>query len=70
MKVEERERRGIAHLPGSLYEAIEVAEQSELLRRCLGDHVYDILLKNKLIEWSDYRRQVTDYEIKRYLPVL
>jgi len=70
MPVEERERRGIAHLPGSLFEAIELAEQSELLRRCLGDHLYEILIKNKLIEWSDYRRHVTDYEIKRYLPVL
>jgi glutamine synthetase len=70
MPAEERERRGIAHLPGSLFEAIELAEQSELLRRCLGDHLYDSLLKNKLIEWSDYRRHVTDYEIKRYLPVL
>jgi len=70
MTAEERERRGIAHLPGSLFEAIELAEQSELLRRCLGDHLYEILLKNKLIEWSDYRRHVTDYEIKRYLPVL
>jgi len=70
MTAEERERRGIAHLPGSLFEAIQLAEQSELLRRCLGDHLYEILLKNKLIEWSDYRRHVTDYEIKRYLPVL
>ncbi|MGQ9572981.1 MAG: glutamine synthetase family protein [Dehalococcoidia bacterium] len=70
MSTEERERRGIEHLPGSLYEAIELAQQSELLRRCLGDHLFEILLKNKLIEWSDYRRHVTDYEIKRYLPVL
>jgi glutamine synthetase len=70
MTVEERERRGIEHLPGSLFEAIELAEQSELLRRCLGDHLYEILIKNKLIEWSYYRRHVTDYEIKRYLPVL
>ena len=70
MTAEEQQRRGIAHLPGSLFEAIELAEQSELLRRCLGDHLYEILLKNKLIEWSDYRRHVTDYEIERYLPIL
>jgi glutamine synthetase len=70
MPVEERERRGIAHLPGSLFEAIQLAEQSELLRRCLGDHLYEILIRNKLIEWRDYRHYVTDYEIKRYLPVL
>ena len=70
MTAEERERRGIEHLPGSLFEAIELAEQSELMRSCLGDHLYEILIKNKLIEWSDYRRHVTDYEIQRYLPVL
>jgi glutamine synthetase len=70
MGAEERQKRNIAHLPGSLFEAIELAEQSELLRRCLGDHLFEILLKNKLIEWSEYRRHVTDYEIKRYLPIL
>jgi glutamine synthetase len=70
MTAEERQKRNIAHLPGSLFEAIELAEQSELLRRCLGDHLFEILLKNKLIEWSEYRRYVTDYEIKRYLPIL
>jgi glutamine synthetase len=70
MTAEERQERNIAHLPGSLFEAIELAEKSELLRRCLGDHLFEILLKNKLIEWSEYRRHVTDDEIKRYLPIL
>ncbi|HEU4760529.1 MAG TPA: glutamine synthetase family protein [Dehalococcoidia bacterium] len=66
----ERRERGIEHLPGSLWEAIELAEGSELLRRCLGDHIFDSLLTNKKIEWSNFRRQVTDYELKRYLPIL
>ena len=70
MSEEERKKRGIEHLPGSLFEAIQEAEKSDLLRRCLGDHVFESLIKNKLIEWSDYRRHVTDYEIKRYLPLL
>ncbi|HXG36049.1 MAG TPA: glutamine synthetase family protein [Dehalococcoidia bacterium] len=70
MSESEREQRGIKHLPGSLWEAIELAEGSDLLRRCLGDHVLDSLLKNKKIEWSDYRRHVSDYEISRYLPIL
>ena len=65
-----RQERGIAHLPGSLWEAIELAEGSDLLRRCLGDHLFESLITNKKIEWSDYRRQVTDYELKRYLPTL
>jgi glutamine synthetase len=70
MSEEERRERGIAHLPGSLWEAIELAEGSDVLRRCLGDRLFDSLITNKKIEWSDYRRQVTDYELRRYLPIL
>ncbi|HXG43100.1 MAG TPA: glutamine synthetase family protein [Dehalococcoidia bacterium] len=70
MSDQERAERGITHLPGSLWEAIQMAERSELLRRCLGEHVFHTLVQNKKIEWSDYRRQVTDYEVRRYLPIL
>jgi len=70
MTEEEKKERGIDHLPGSLWEAVEYAEGSDLLRRCLGDHLHESLLTNKKIEWSNFRRQVTDYELKRYLPIL
>ncbi len=70
MGEEERERRGIALLPRSLWEAVSLAEKSELLRDCLGDHVYRVFIQNKNIEWERYRSQVTDYEIKQYLPIL
>jgi glutamine synthetase len=70
MSEEERKERDIDHLPGSLSEAIELAEGSELLRRCLGDHLHESLLTNKKIEWTNFRRHVTDYELKRYLPIL
>jgi len=66
----ERKARGIDVLPGSLIEAIEVAEESDLLRRALGDHVFDSLIANKKIEWDAYRMQVTNYELERYLPIL
>jgi glutamine synthetase len=70
MTQEERERRGIGTLPGNLWEAIQLAEKSELVRRSLGDHVFSAFVKNKKIEWDQYRSQVTDYELKRYLPIL
>jgi glutamine synthetase len=57
-------------LPGSLYEAMLDAESSELLRACLGEHVFDSLLTSKRIEWERYRSHITDYELKQYLPVL
>jgi glutamine synthetase len=70
MGEEKRKQRGIGTLPGSLSEAIYHAERSELLRKALGDHVFDTFIQNKKIEWNLYRTQVTDYEIKRYLPIL
>lgn len=70
MTDEEREKEGIGSLPGNLSEAIELAEKSEVVRKAIGDHVFDKFIENKKIEWDNYRNQVTDYEIKRYLPIL
>jgi glutamine synthetase len=70
MSVDERNARGIGSLPGSLGEAISLAENSELLRKTLGEFVFDTLLRNKKREWGQYRSTVTDYEIARYLPLL
>lgn len=67
---EERKRRGIETLPGSLKEAIQAFEGSDFARRALGDHVFQSLLENKTIEYDAYRRHVTDYELERYLAVL
>ncbi|MBC8512235.1 MAG: glutamine synthetase [Dehalococcoidia bacterium] len=70
MSQEERERRGIGTLPGSLYEAIQLTEKSQLVREALGDHVFNSFIQNKKVEWDRYRTQVTDYELKNYLPIL
>jgi glutamine synthetase len=70
MPAEERRKRNIGSLPGSLLEAIERTEGSELVRKALGERVFRSLIQSKKIEWERYRSQVTDYEIKYYLPVL
>lgn len=70
MTEEERQRRDIGTLPVNLLEAIHLTEKSELVRKALGDHVFDAFIKNKKIEWDQYRIQVTEYELKRYLPIL
>jgi len=70
MSSEERQARGIKTLPSSLGEAIALAESSELTREALGDHIFSSFIRNKRIEWEEYRSRVTDYEIARYLPVL
>jgi len=66
----ERTKRGIGVLPGSLWEAISLAEQSSLVRNCLGDHVFNSFLQNKKIEWDQYKAHVSDFELKKYLPIL
>ena len=66
----EKAERGIESLPGSLYAAIGIAENSEPLRMALGEHVFTKFIENKKIEWDQYRTQVTGYEIRRYLPIL
>ncbi|MFC1933905.1 glutamine synthetase family protein [Chloroflexota bacterium] len=70
MSEEERKKRGIDTLPASLWEAVQLTEKSEVVRKALGDHVFDAFIKNKKIEWDQYRTQVTEYELKRYLPIL
>ena len=66
----ERERKslGIEPLPKSLYDAINIAENSELLAETLGEHVFDFFLRNKRSEWEDYRGQVSAHERDRMLP--
>jgi glutamine synthetase len=59
-----------APLPANLHEAIVAMEESQLIRQTLGEHVFEFVLRNKRAEWQDYRRQVSAYELDRYLPVL
>ncbi len=70
ISAEERVRRGIELLPGSLKEAIQAFSDSDFARRALGDHVFESLIENKTIEWDAYRRHVSDFEMDRYLAVL
>ena len=59
-----------ATLPANLNEAIAIMEKSELVRETLGESVFEYVLRNKRAEWLDYRRQVSQFELDRYLPVL
>ena len=66
----ERRALGMRPLPSSLNQAIHEMEQSELVAETLGEHVFDFFLRNKQAEWEDYRRQVNQWELDRYLPTL
>ena len=70
MNENERAKKGIKSLPGSLIEAIQLTAKSNVTRKALGDHAFNHFIDNKKIEWERYRVQVTSYEIQKYLPVL
>jgi glutamine synthetase len=70
MSDEERKKRGIGTLPADLLEAVHLTAKSKLVCKALGEHTFNAFIKNKLIEWDQYRSQVTQYELERYLPVL
>ncbi len=67
MTPQERMAENIPSLPGSLAEALVEMERSELVADALGEHVFEWFLRNKRAEWTDYKLQVTPFELKRYL---
>jgi glutamine synthetase len=67
---DERKKLGIEQLPETLGEAIEIAAESELILKTLGEHVFTRLIEIKRQEWEDYRTQLSAWELEKYLPVL
>jgi glutamine synthetase len=67
---EELASEGIRPLPTSLADALAVMERSELVAETLGEHVFEWFLRNKRAEWEAYTREVTPFELRRYLPAL
>jgi glutamine synthetase len=66
----ERKAAGISSLPSDLFGAVLQAESSRFVHETLGDELFEHFIRNKKLEWDEYKSQVTEYEIKRYLPIL
>jgi len=67
---DDRRRLGIEQLPETLGEAIELTAESELVLRTFGEHIFNRYVEIKRQEWEDYRVQVSQWELDRYLSVL
>jgi len=66
----DREKYKINHLPESLGHAINLMEESALLKNVLGEHIFNNFLHVKRQEWENYRTQVTPWETEKYLRTL
>lgn len=67
---EEKSKRGIESLPGSLKESIDIMSQSAFMKNALGEHTFNSFLKAKNAEWNDYKTIVHPWELETYLSIL
>ena len=67
--IEELKTLGIDVLPSSLWEAYHALEKDDVVKSTLGDHIYSQFRDIKKKEWDDYRIQVFDYELEKYLNI-
>lgn len=58
---------GIGILPQNLNEAIRAFEEDTVLREALGNSLSEEFIMLKDMEWVEYMRHVSDWEIKRYV---
>jgi glutamine synthetase len=56
-----------ALLPTSLNQALKAMEEDEVVRKALGTHTHEVFLNAKRLEWEDYRLEVTNWELEKYL---
>jgi len=67
MSIERRKADGIDNLPENLSEAIECMKNDELIKKTLGEHIFNKYIEAKTKEWNEYRTRVTSWEIEEYL---
>ena len=66
LSLEEIAARGIGTLPQSLKEAIDALKQNPLFKQQLGAEIVDEFIHQKSMEWVEYSRHVSDWEVQRY----
>ncbi|MFB6103586.1 MAG: type I glutamate--ammonia ligase, partial [Halobacteriaceae archaeon] len=64
---ERREDYGIDTLPATLESAIDALEADEVITDALGEHVTEKFIEAKRQEFDEYRAQVSQWELDRYL---
>ncbi|MDA3834635.1 MAG: type I glutamate--ammonia ligase [Spirochaetales bacterium] len=63
----EKDEVGIASMPGSLREALDVMIANPIAKETLGDHIFEKYVAIKSAEWDAFRVAVTDWELDMYL---
>ncbi len=64
---EQREAQGIPNLPENLKDAIKELKADPLMVETLGDHTINRYVYAKELEWEEYRKLITEWELRKYL---
>ena len=67
MTPEERVAEGVLDLPSSLRQAVVEFEANPLMVEALGDHISENFIAEKTMEFESYKKQVTQWELDKYL---
>ncbi|MBK0348367.1 type I glutamate--ammonia ligase [Aerococcaceae bacterium zg-ZJ1578] len=67
MTREERLAEGVDDLPGSLREALKELKKEPVILDALGEHIAQNFIAEKTIEYFSYQKQVTQWELDKYL---
>jgi len=60
-------RHQLGQLPSSLADALRDLRQDEVLRDALGVHLLERFIEAKEMEWQNYEKQVSVWELDAYL---
>ena len=67
MDKDTRAAHGIDNLPGNLSESVDALCADPLMAATLGEHAFPRYVEGKRKEWDEYRKQVTDWELDKYM---
>lgn len=67
MNDDERTALGVDSLPANLYDAIVEFKKDKLIQEAMGEHTVAKMIEAKTIEWNEFRRHVSEWEIKKYI---
>ena len=67
MSKEEREANNIETLPENLKEALYALKKNKLMNDAIGKPLLSKYMELKYKEWDEYRTQVTDWELNKYI---
>jgi len=67
MSGREKKRLRINSLPDSLSAALDFMEKDEVVKKALGEHIFNHFLLNKRREWDSYIKIIHPWELERYM---